>query len=53
MTPMKKAMAGGLLFYVAAVVLIGLASGSWHVGVHGGLYIALVFTLWLESRLSR
>lgn len=53
MATMKKALAAGLAFYVAVAVLIGLASGNWHVAVHGGLYVAVVFTLWIESRLSR
>ena len=53
MTHLRKTMAYGLLFFVCVVLLIGLASGSWHVALHGGVYIAGIFTLWLEARLSR
>ena len=53
MSPMKRAMLGGLLFFIAIVLLIGKASGNWHLGLHGGVYIAVVFTVWLESRFSR
>ena len=53
MAPMKRALAAGLAFYVAVAILLRLASGSWHVAVHGGLYVAAVFTMWIESRLSR
>ena len=46
-------MAYGILFLIGVVLLIGLASGSWHVALHGGVYISAIFTLWLEARLSR
>lgn len=52
MAHMRQALVGGLAFYVVAALLIRLASGSWHVALHGGFYIALVFTIWLEARLS-
>ncbi len=47
-----RALAGGAAFFAVVGPALGLLSGSWHVGLHGGFWIALAFTFWLESRLS-
>jgi len=47
-----KVLGYGLLFYAGVATVLGFASGSWHVALHGGFYLSLAFAFWLEARYS-
>jgi FtsH-binding integral membrane protein len=47
-----KVLLSGLGFGVVVATVIGLATGSPQLGLHGAFWIALVFTLWIESRMA-
>ena len=49
----NKVIAGSASFGIVSSVVLYLATGSAHVGLHGSFVLTICFTLWLESRLER
>lgn len=52
MSHARKVLGWTVGFFVLFTILVGLASGSWHLGLHGGCYVSLAFAMWLDARYS-
>lgn len=50
LTRRTKLLLVGLAFGVSVATVIGLASGSPQLGLHGSVWTTLSFMLWLEWR---
>ncbi|MBS2017456.1 MAG: hypothetical protein JST00_31525 [Deltaproteobacteria bacterium] len=52
MSHARKVLVRTLAFFVLFTIVVGLASGSWHLGLHGACYVSLAFAMWLDARYS-